>query len=109
VSRLPPDIFEPLTRARRGDPETSLEAAEGIAPRMNALRQVVLNHFAVRGDMTDLQLQILCANHGATFRTRRAELVQMGLIRDSGRRTVQLKRNRIIWTLTQLGREAAKP
>ena len=101
------DLFDTFTRARGTDPDTSYQAADGIAPKMTALRRVVLDHFVQHKAMTDLELESLCANHGSTYRTRRSELVAMGYVEDSGARRLQRGSNRVVWTITPRGLEAA--
>jgi hypothetical protein len=103
-----PDLFGPFTRTRLSDPDTSREAADSVAPKMTALRATVLGHFARRRSLTDLELEGLCADHGSTYRTRRSELVQMGLVEDSGERREQRGSNRVVWVITPQGLEAAK-
>lgn len=103
-----PDLFGPFTRTRLGDPDTSREAADDISLKMTALRAIVLGHFARRRSLTDLDLQDLCKNHRSTYRTRRSELVQLGLIEDSGERRMQDGSNRVVWIITPKGLEAAK-
>jgi len=103
----PPDLFSPHTRSRSGDPDTSHAAADYAAPKMNERRIVVLQHFVRFGSMTDLDLQILCKDQGSTYRTRRSELAQMGLVVDTGVRRLQQDTNRIIWAITPRGRAVA--
>lgn len=80
---------EPAARARRTDPETSHEAAATV----DALRerQAAVLGVLRRGPATDEQLaQAYAAVPGAPkqspsgLRTRRSELVEMGLARHSG-------------------------
>jgi hypothetical protein len=47
--------------------------------------------------MTDFELEEIFGNHGSTYRTRRSELTEQGLIIDTGRTRVQRGRNRIVW------------
>ena len=102
------DPFEPHTRVRSGDPDTSFEAAESISPlRMTELRRKVLLIFARRIALTDFDLEIICENHGSTYRTRRSELVELGYVADSGQRLMQEGSNRIVWVITDLGQEMA--
>jgi hypothetical protein len=103
-----PDLFAPHTRARVTDPGTSFAAARQVAPKMTALRRVVLLHFARLRTMTDLDLESLCSDHGSTYRTRRSELAAMGYIADSGERRMQRGSNRVLWTITPDGITAAK-
>jgi hypothetical protein len=93
------DLFEPHTRARPLDPDTSHAAAERIQYRMSPLRLKVLGHFRsiYPQSITDLDLQAHFDNHGSTYRTRRAELTEMGLIRDTGLRRWQDGSHRVLW------------
>lgn len=89
-------IYEPRTRARRGGPETSAAAAEFIAGDPAALRdkqKAVLNILkdAGKAGLTDEELHRECIRlHGwrgqSTARTRRCELVELGLVEDTGER-----------------------
>ena len=91
--------------ARHTDPDTSHAAAEAIVPKLRKLQQIVLDHHKRAGNrgLTDFDLESLCGDHGSTYRTRRAELVEFGLIADSGMRRLQHGRNRIVWVITSLG------
>lgn len=102
------DPFEPNTRARSSDPDTSHLAAESVAYKMTALRIEVLQLFVREIQMTDLTLQALCRDHRSTYRTRRSELAQMGYVADTGIRILQAGSKRIIWRITTRGIEAAK-
>jgi hypothetical protein len=78
----------PQARARRTDPETSREAASSFtALRLTEIQEDVLAFFRSHGPATDEELrESLKARHPAesTLRNRRVELVQRGLIRDTG-------------------------
>lgn len=75
------------TRARKTDPVTSHMAAETIAPRITALQKMVRNEFKHAGHngLTDEELTDRLGLRGSTARTRRSELTDAGLIKDSGR------------------------
>lgn len=92
-------IYEPRAYARSADPSTSHEAAAKVTPKLNKIQREVLELFRINRDMTDLELQCSMQSHGSTHRTRRAELVKKGLIRDSGRRVKFDGSNRIIWEI----------
>lgn len=96
---LQPDLFDAHTRARGGDPDTSHVAAERIQSRINTLQQRVLQHFRsiYPNAITDLDLETHFGDHGSTYRTRRAELVELGLIRDTGLRRFQRRHHRVLW------------
>lgn len=97
-----PDLFAyrgPGNMARRSDPSTSHEAAEKIVPKLGDLQRRVLAELRAAGavGLCDLELETRCGSHGSTFRTRRSELVDLGLVRDSGRKIVLNGRNRVVW------------
>ena len=91
----------PLTRV--SDPSTSHEATAHIATTMSDTQKLVLDFIRSRGasGCTDLDIQRRFGNHGSTFRTRRAELTALGLVRDSGLRVMQDKGRRIVWVLAE--------
>lgn len=78
-------------RARRADPDASHHAANFIAPALREIQLQVLTWAQRRADayeggmFTDMEL-LKAFGGGSTYRTRRAELVQMGLMQDSGAR-----------------------
>lgn len=98
---------EPLreAHARNTDPDTSHEAAESISPRLRELqRKVLMFAYDYPDGFIDPELNRRFDTHGSTYRTRRAELVEQGLIRDSGeRRTDGGTRRHIIWQITLEG------
>lgn len=90
-------------RARRTDPATSHTAASSVA-HLRHTQQVVLTLLRLEGGQTDEELLLLWNDRIADrispsgLRTRRAELVDMGLVRDSGdRRPLQSGRMAIVW------------
>lgn len=94
-------------RARTGDRATSHTAADSVL-RMTDKRQAVLRCFQVYGPQTDEGLVsnytvwVPCSGHPeqseSGLRTRRAELVRMGLLRDSGRTaTLASGRQGTVW------------
>lgn len=93
------DLFPDYTRARPSDPDTSHEAAAEVQRRLNALQQAVLAYFRAVAPhpMTDLDLENHFGNHRSTYRTRRAELTELGLLYDTGRRCFQAGSNRVLW------------
>ena len=58
---------------------------------MSDTQKRVLDFIRSRGasGCTDLDIQRRFGNHGSTYRTRRAELTALGLVRDSGVRVMQ--------------------
>jgi hypothetical protein len=114
--------FGPLTQigvrmdtrslARAVDPGTSHEAAARIASTITATQQRVLDFIRSRGasGCTDLDIQRRFGNHGSTYRTRRAELTALELVRDSGLRVMQDRGRRIVWVaVEQYGRCTPSP
>jgi hypothetical protein len=77
------------------------EHFKSIATTMSDPQKTVLDFIRSRGasGCTDLDIQRRFGNHGSTYRTRRAELTALGLVRDSGVRVVQDKGRRIVWVL----------
>lgn len=91
-----------FAQARKHDPATSHEAAARAS--VNVGRQTVLGIFLEHRELTDEQLVRLVGHSMSPSgaRTRRAELVQMGQIVDSGRRTLTTSRRKtIIWRLAR--------
>ena len=85
--------------------ETSLLAAEAIAPSAGALRQQVFDFLQARlreGDgATDEEMQITLNMTGNTQRPRRRELVQMLLVEASTvRRLTRAGNLAVVWVAT---------
>jgi hypothetical protein len=85
--------------ARRGDPQTSWAAADSLpTPVLRSSQRYVLTLLAQLGPMTDEQLVELSMLSPSGTRTRRCELVDKGLVVDTGRRSVTRARRRtIVW------------
>lgn len=84
-------------RSRAGDPETSKQGPKPLA--MSRGRKKVLDVLQVR-PLTDVELvQAMSSQMSASgVRTRRSELVRMGLVRDSGkRRRSATGRTHVVW------------
>lgn len=95
------EIFDPHTRARKTDPETSRMAAEAIQPARYTIRQQV-EQFALDAGADGFTDEALCgafANRaGSTMRTRRSELGFENIVIDSLRRQTNSKgREMIVW------------
>jgi len=98
------DLFTwkgPRAKARRNDPRTSLEAADSVK-RIRESQQVILEVLlAHSAGLTDEQI-FACLRPG-TFspsgaRSRRHELVERGLVKDSERRErTKSGRQTIVW------------
>ena len=83
------DLFGHVeAHACKSDPDTSHTAADEVTPRIRELQAAVLGFAADRGmkGFIDPELNDHFQVHSSTYRTRRAELVGMGLIEDSGER-----------------------
>lgn len=92
-------IREPAAVARRTDPGTSWEAARSVTGIRESQAEV-LELFRQHGPMTDEEAR--SHYHGrqsvSGFRTRRAELVDQRLIRDTGeRRRMTTGRRAVVW------------
>jgi hypothetical protein len=94
---------------RRDDPDTSREAAEAVAPHMNRVRIAVVKFATHCGyfGFTDYELNEYFMTTGSTYRSRRSELADLGLIIDSGRRKQQIDggRNHIVWVHVDFAKE----
>lgn len=91
-----------MPHARATDPETSHEAAQSVI-NITPLKQEILQRLMT--PMTDADLievirtgsRLLVTESGV--RSRRAELVQAGLVKDTGARVkLATGRNAIVWT-----------
>ena len=80
--------------------DTSLAAYASVLPKLRKLQQLVLDYAKSAGTFTDPDLQAHFGTPGSTHRTRRSELVKLGLIVDTGQRTTREGSNRryIVWT-----------
>lgn len=79
---------------------TSAEAAHAIEPRTETLRKAVLDLLRKWGDAggTDEEVHEYHGGNPGTYRARRVELVEMGLVRDSGRtRPTRSGRQAVVW------------
>jgi len=96
-------VGEAWQRTRWTDPGTSLEAAESLtALRITATRRAILDLLGEHRDgLCDEDIALFYAGPQASpsgLRTRRSELVDAGLVKDSGRRTATRSgRATIIW------------
>jgi hypothetical protein len=93
-----------MPHARRTDPETSHEAAESVT-NITPLKQEILQRLMT--PMTDADLYALLFTSSRLIvtesgvRSRRSELVQAGLVRDTGaRQKLKTGRNAIVWETT---------
>jgi len=100
------DLFG--AHARTTDPQTSHQAARSV--NVTRGQRIVLNEFLMYHHMTDEQLiEVLKIRQGSCpdarlsdsgARSRRAELVAIGILKDTGRRTTTAaNRKTTIWGL----------
>lgn len=94
----PDDLFAPFQRHS----DTSKAAAVDIAPDAGTLRGKVYELIKAwtprTGGLTDSEVQSMLEMNPSTQRPRRIELVQMGLVADSGqRRVLKSKRTAVVW------------
>ena len=94
----------PKAHARRSDLDTSVAAAEEVTPHIRELQALVLA-FAKscgRRGFTDVALNEHFETTSSTYRTRRSELVDKGLVEDSGERIALGGRGRkhALWRVT---------
>jgi hypothetical protein len=113
-----------IPRARRSDPRTSHDAAESFSREAVRVTQQKILELLADGPMSDTEIADRYAQHHtwprqspSGLRTRRAELVHDGRVRDTGDRVVLPSgRKSIVWALTEgagiapgtLDREAAR-
>ncbi len=85
-------LLEPYKRTRKGDPETSLAAAESVI-KITEKQEAVLGLLRGRGPFTDEELSVAYAQgiplglppqSESGLRTRRSELRHRGLVRWTG-------------------------
>lgn len=87
---------------RKNATDTSIEAAESIIPTLPKLQAAVLAYAKMMGKhgFTDEQMNEHFNTYKSSYRARRAELVEKGLIEDSGFRVMQAnKRTMILWMI----------
>ena len=92
-------------RARRTDPGTSHAAAGSVdRDRLPSTQRAILTMLQYGGPMTDEQMwdrwheMLLEEISPSGLRTRRAELVAKGFVRDTGwRRSLRTGRSAIVW------------
>lgn len=94
---MTPDLFDPPAQRHS---ETSMAAAEAIRPSAATLRMKVLGFIVARGGdgATDEEVQAALRLEGSTQRSRRVELVDAGLVKDSGAtRATRKGRRAAVW------------
>lgn len=95
-------IFDRIKRmVRRSDPVTSFEAAEAAEKQMSRAHRNVLAYARSVGErgFTDRAMEEFLCDPTSNCRSRRRELADRGLIKDSGmrRREKGDQRHRIVW------------
>lgn len=96
---------EPRKMTRRTDPVTSYQAAASVD--LSKGQKIVMSAFRVRNSMTDDELIAQVQRLGLKLspsgcRSRRKELVGMGVLRDSGvKELTASNRSTIVWEIIQ--------
>ena len=97
---IQPDLFA-LTRS--DDPDTSREAAAYIHPHLTALQYKVLDWAKLQRSFTDKEmvssLQYLHGGAESTWRTRRSELRDCGMIEPIGTTTDGKGKRHTVWRI----------
>jgi hypothetical protein len=93
--------------ARHGDPHTSHDVARSLSVgKLRDSQKAILSHFREYGPMTDtdlMQVYVGAPQSRSGLRTRRRELVDRGLIEDTGaRKRLPTGRRAIVWRAIQL-------
>lgn len=98
-----PQLFDDSGKARRDHPETSHAAADRIRDKAGTLRaKVYRTLFRSDDGLTDEQIALLLNMNPSTARPRRIELVERGLVEDSGEtRLTRSGRKAIVWIITK--------
>lgn len=87
-----------LLMTRPDNPSTSHEAARRVIPHLTDIQEkVLLFLYNSPKGATDLDIQRFFEDDRSTYRTRRAELVRLGRVKDSGRRVKQDGFRRVVW------------
>src|SRR5262249_2268497 len=96
------DILPDYGPARHSDPATSREAAKAVMPYITEIQGMVLAEVRRHGahGITDYELETFLGSHASTLRSRRAELVEKGLVEDSGQRRKVNGSSRTVWIAT---------
>jgi len=99
--------LSPIGAYRNDGPDTMHEGAQVIADQLPTLRNRVLTLYQQHGEMTDTEMiaafrRTWGEGEYRSLSTRRRELVDAGLIEDSGRRHFNpaTRCNNIIWRCT---------
>lgn len=97
-------INTPAVKVRKNAHETELDAAGRALPRSGTQRRKVYDYLVSSGGATDEEVQIaLGINHNSQT-PRRLELVEAGLVVDSGQRRATISgASAIVWKVTSVG------
>ncbi len=96
------DLFDDVPPYQRHS-VTSRAAAAEILPKAGTLRRLVYDYIFTAGEYgrTDEEAQVYLRLNPSTQRPRRIELVNAGLVRDSGRtRPTRSGRQATVWVAT---------
>lgn len=105
MDELPFKPKEPHQLARATDPGTSHEAGAKVIPDLRRLQEIVFNVLREHpGGLADPELDELCCaiepRPYSTYRKRRGELVELGLVFNTGERKTIRGSTHIVWALT---------
>lgn len=91
-----------VARARNGDPSTSHEAARRVTPKIGTWRAKVEAALKANPEgLTDFELERMLGGRPQTVRTRRSELVDDGVVCDTGeRRPTDSGSSAIVWAIS---------
>jgi hypothetical protein len=95
---------QPHQLARVTDPGTSFVAGASVIPKLRETQRIVAQVLYENGNLTDAEMFPLCCALGgrrpeSTYRKRRCELVDLGLVVDTGGRKKIGGSRRIVWAL----------
>lgn len=98
MAELLPDSYAINKLVRRNNPETSYIAAESVVSKLTHIQEQVLVFIKnCSNGATDLDVSRHFDDDRSTYRSRRAELVAQGRIRNSGRKKMQDGTSRTVW------------
>lgn len=94
---------------RREHPDTSRQAAMRVARTLSETKVKVIRCFGNNGPMTDREMDShATASYGerpeSSYRKRRSELTEEGLIETTGRTRTEAGSPRLVWQLSARGR-----
>ena len=101
-----PDYHRDLP-AHQWHSDTSTEAAEAIAPKINTMVNKIFDLIGSKGGygLTDDEGIVQTGMDGNSYRPCRIDLMNRGLVDDAGlRRPTRRGRNAVVWELTELGK-----